>query len=312
MIQIFKTLEDGILNVENDISDGCWIALTRPDATELENVASRCGVHLDDLRAPLDEEERSRLVIEDNYTLILVDIPMIEDKEEKDRYVTIPLGIVLTDEVIITVCLEETGVLTPFMQGRIRSFYTFKKTRLILQILYRNATLFLQYLRNIDRKSGDIEEKLHISQKNQELIELLELEKSLVYFTTSLRSNEVVLEKMVRAERIKKYPDDEELLEDVIIENKQAIEMANIYSGILSGMMDAFASVISNNLNIVMKLLATITIVLSIPTMIASFFGMNFVDIPLGGYRHGFLVVSIGTWIITGVVALILAKKKMF
>ena len=312
MIQIFKTLEDGILNVENDISDGCWIALTRPDATELENVASRCGVDLDDLRAPLDEEERSRLVIEDNYTLILVDIPMIEDKEEKDRYVTIPLGIVLTDEVIITVCLEETGVLTPFMQGRIRSFYTFKKTRLILQILYRNATLFLQYLRNIDRKSGDIEEKLHISQKNQELIELLELEKSLVYFTTSLRSNEVVLEKMVRAERIKEYTDDEELLEDVIIENKQAIEMANIYSGILSGMMDAFASVISNNLNIVMKLLATITIVLSIPTMIASFFGMNFVDIPLGGYRHGFLVVSIGTWIITGVVALILAKKKMF
>ena len=312
MIQIFKTLEDGILNVENDISDGCWIALTRPDATELENVASRCGVDLDDLRAPLDEEERSRLVIEDNYTLILVDIPMIEDKEEKDRYVTIPLGIVLTDEVIITVCLEETGVLTPFMQGRIRSFYTFKKTRLILQILYRNATLFLQYLRNIDRKSGDIEEKLHISQKNQELIEVLELEKTLVYFTTSLRSNEVVLEKMVRAERIKKYPDDEELLEDVIIENKQAIEMANIYSGILSGMMDAFASVISNNLNIVMKLLATITIVLSIPTMIASFFGMNFVDIPLGGYRHGFLVVSIGTWIITGVVALILAKKKMF
>lgn len=312
MIQIFKTLEDGILNVENDISDGCWIALTRPDATELENVASRCGVDLDDLRAPLDEEERSRLVIEDNYTLILVDIPMIEDKEEKDRYVTIPLGIVLTDEVIITVCLEETGVLTPFMQGRIRSFYTFKKTRLILQILYRNATLFLQYLRNIDRKSGDIEEKLHISQKNQELIELLELEKSLVYFTTSLRSNEVVLEKMVRAERIKKYPDDEELLEDVIIENKQAIEMANIYSGILSGMMDAFASVISNNLNIVMKLLATITIVLSIPTMIASFFGMNFVDIPLGGYRHGFLIVFIGTWVITGVVALILAKKKMF
>ncbi len=312
MIQIFKTLEDGILNIENDISDGCWIALTRPDATELENVAQRCGVDIDDLRAPLDEEERSRLVIEDAYTLILVDIPMIEDREEKDRYVTIPLGIVLTDSVIITVCLEETGVLSPFMQGRIRSFYTFKKTRLILQILYRNATLFLQYLRNIDRKSEEIEEKLHISQKNQELIELLELEKSLVYFTTSLRSNEVVLEKMVRAERIKKYPDDEELLDDVIIENKQAIEMANIYSGILSGMMDAFASVISNNLNIVMKFLATITIVLSIPTMIASFFGMNFADIPLGNYQHGFLVVSIGTWVITGVVALILAKKKMF
>ena len=214
MVRVFKTIEGAIHEIQEPQED-CWIAMTNPTATEIFEISERFGIEVDDLRAPLDEEERSRLVIEDNYTLILVDIPMIEDKEEKDRYVTIPLGIVLTDEVIITVCLEETGVLTPFMQGRIRSFYTFKKTRLILQILYRNATLFLQYLRNIDRKSGDIEEKLHISQKNQELIELLELEKSLVYFTTSLRSNEVVLEKMVRAERIKKYPDDEELLEDV-------------------------------------------------------------------------------------------------
>ena len=312
MIQIFKTLEDGVLSVQDDISEGVWVSLTRPDYSELKMVSERCGVDIDDLRARLDEEERSRLVTEDNYTLILVDIPMHENISEKDRYVTIPLGIVLTDSVIITVCLEETSVLKYFMGGRERSFYTFKKTRLILQILYRNATLFLQYLRNIDRKSEEIEQKLHISQKNQELIELLELEKSLVYFTTSLRSNEVVLEKMVRTEQIKKYPDDSELLEDVIIENKQAIEMANIYSGILSGMMDAFASVISNNLNIVMKFLATITIVLSIPTMIASFFGMNFADIPLGNHPYGFVIVSVTTCIITGIVALIFAKKKMF
>jgi len=136
--------------------------------------------------------------------------------------------------------------------------------------------------------------------------------KSLVYFTTSLRSNEVVLEKMLRTDQVKKYADDEELLEDVIIENKQAIEMANIYSGILSGMMDAFASVISNNLNIVMKLLATITIVLSIPTMIASFFGMNFVNIPLGNHPHGFYIITGATCVVTGLVALICAKKKMF
>ena len=168
-----------------------------------------------------------------------------------------------------------------FVNRRVREFYTFKKTRFVFQILYRNAASYLRYLRIIDRKSDQIEEKLHISQKNSELIELLELEKSLVYFTTSLRSNEVVLEKLLRTERVKKYPEDEDLLEDVIIENKQAIEMANIYSGILSGMMDAFASVISNNLNIVMKFLATVTIVLSIPTMIASFFGMNFDNICL-------------------------------
>lgn len=137
--------------------------------------------------------------------------------------------------------------------------------------MYRNAASYLRYLRIIDRKSDQIEEKRIFPRKTVMLIELLELEKSLVYFTTSLRSNEVVLEKLLRTERVKKYPEDEDLLEDVIIENKQAIEMANIYSGILSGMMDAFASVISNNLNIVMKFLATVTIVLSIPTMIASF-----------------------------------------
>ncbi|MCI8308524.1 MAG: magnesium transporter CorA family protein [Lachnospiraceae bacterium] len=313
MLRIFKSLVDGTMTTETEISDGCWISLINPTKEEIDLVSSKCHVDADDLRAPLDEEERSRLMPEDNYILILVDIPTVEDKDGKvGRYVTIPLGIILTDTAIITVCLEENEVLTCFTKGKVRGFYTFKKTRVILQILYRNATLFLQYLRAIDRKSEEIEAKLHISQKNQELIELLELEKSLVYFTTSLRSNEVVLEKMLRTEQVKKYADDEDLLEDVIIENKQAIEMANIYSGILSGMMDAFASVISNNLNIVMKLLATITIVLSIPTMIASFFGMNFVDVPLGNHPYGFAIITIGTCAVTGIVALICAKKKMF
>ena len=199
-----------------------------------------------------------------------------------------------------------------FVNRRVREFYTFKKTRFVFQILYRNAASYLRYLRIIDRKSDQIEEKLRISQKNSELIELLELEKSLVYFTTSLRSNEVVLEKLLRTERVKKYPEDEDLLEDVIIENKQAIEMANIYSGILSGMMDAFASVISNNLNIVMKFLATVTIVLSIPTMIASFFGMNFDNIPLGHSPFGFFTIIVLTLIISGVVALLFRKKDLF
>lgn len=176
------------------------------------------------------------------------------------------------------------------MNNREREFYTFKKTRFVFQILYRNATSYLRYLRIIDRKSEQIEEKLHISQRNKELIELLELEKSLVYFTTSLRSNETVLEKLLRTEKIKKYPEDEDLLEDVIVENKQAIEMAKIYSDILSGTMDAFASVISNNLNVVMKFLSTVTIVLSIPTMIAMLYGMNFQHIPLGTTLMDFIL----------------------
>ena len=274
MIRIFKT-EDGMIHQKDELSPGSWIALTNPTATEILDISNTYGIDPDDLRAPLDEEERSRISTEDNYSLILVDIPSIEERNDKDWYVTIPLGIVTTEEVIITVCLEETPVLNAFMDGRVRDFHTYMKTRFILQILYKNASLYLQYLRIIDKKSEMIESKLHKSTRNRELIELLELEKSLLYFTTSLRSNEMVLEKLMRNEKIKKYSEDTDLLEDVIVENKQAIEMANIYSGVLSGTMDAFASVISNNQNIVMKFLATVTIVMSIPTMIASFYGMN-------------------------------------
>ena len=311
MIQIFKT-EDNRIQKISEIEAGSWIAMTNPTYEELSEIATRCEVDIEHLRAPLDEEERSRIEVEDDYTLILVDIPAVEQKDSKNRYVTLPMGIVVAKDYIITVCLEETPVLKVFMEGRIRDFYTFKKTRFILQILYKNSTSFLQYLRVIDRKSEEIERKLHISTRNRELIELLELEKSLVYFTTSLRSNEVVLEKMLKIESIKKYQEDEELLEDVIIENKQAIEMANIYSGILSGTMDAFASVISNNLNIVMKFLATVTIVMSIPTMIASFWGMNFINIPGGNHPFGFYIITLVTLLITVISVLIFRKKDLF
>ena len=313
MIRIFKT-EDGAMHEKEEMQPGCWIALTNPTASEIIDIADTYQIDPDHLRAPLDEEERSRIEVEDEYTLILVDIPSIEERNGKDWFVTIPLAIITTKDVLITVCLEETPVLTSFMDGRVRDFHTFMKTRFILQILYKNATQFLQYLRIIDKKSEVIERKLHQSQKNEELIELLELEKSLVYFTTSLRSNEVVLEKLLRIEKIKKYPEDTDQLEDVIVENKQAIEMANIYSGILSGTMDAFASVISNNLNIVMKFLATVTIVLSIPTMIASFYGMNVNShgMPFADSPYGFAIVLGLTLLLSLFVAYIFNKKDLF
>ncbi len=308
MLQIFQTVEDE-LQESDQFSEGCWAALTKPTNEELQQVVQETGIDIDDLRAPLDDEERSRIELEDVYVVVLVDIPSLD---EKDRYVTIPLGIYMTKQLIVTVCLEETPVLKAFMNNRVKEFFTFKRTRFVFQILYRNATSYLRYLRIIDRKSEQIEEKLHISQKNKELIELLELEKSLVYFTTSLRSNETVLEKLLRTEKVKKYPEDEELLEDVIVENKQAIEMANIYSGILSGMMDAFASVISNNLNVVMKFLSTVTIVMSIPTMIASFYGMNFDNIPLGHSPFGFFIITACTLVVTSLVVLFFKKKNLF
>lgn len=313
MVRIFRT-NDGNVHQISEAQEGSWIALTDPTATEISEIAEEFQIDVDYLRAPLDEEERSRIEVEDNYTLVLVDIPIIEERNDKDWYGTIPLGIIVTEELIFTVCLEDTPVLRAFMDGRVRNFFTYKRTRFILQILYKNASMFLHYLRQIDKKSEMVEKNLHKSQRNQELIELLELEKSLVYFTTSLRSNEVVLEKLLKVDSIKKYPEDTELLEDVIIENKQAIEMANIYSGILSGTMDAFASVISNNLNIVMKFLATVTIVMSIPTMIFSAYGMNLDSrgMPFSGSPWGFLFVICFSLLLSGIVALIFRKKDLF
>ena len=313
VIRMFRTSEGAIHEIQEP-QDGCWIALTNPTATEIFEISEQFQIEVDDLRAPLDEEERSRIEVEVDYTLILVDVPMIEERNDKDWYGTIPLGIIVTDKMIFTICLEDTQVLTRFMEGRVRNFFTYMKTRFILQILYRNASMYLRYLRIIDKKSEQVEEKLHLSPRNQELIELLELEKSLVYFTTSLRSNEAVLEKLIKVESIKKYPEDTELLEDVIIENTQAIEMANIYSGILRSMMDAFASVISNNLNDVMKILSVITIVMSIPTIIFSAYGMNLnaAGMPFSGTQWGFLIVILISIALSVIAAIVLSKKKYF
>ena len=244
--------------------------------------------------------------------LILVDTPTVEVRPGRGFvYTTLPYGIILTEANIVTVCLKETALTRAFSDSPVKSFSTKKKSRFILQILYRNAAKFLVYLRQIDKKSMEIEGELHKSMKNKELIAMLNLEKSLVYFSTSLKSNEAVLERLMRMEFIRRYPDDTDLLEDVIIENKQAIEMCTIYRDILSGTMDAFASVISNNLNIVMKLLTSITIILTIPTLFASLWGMN-VPVPFQNAPWGFAVVC-GLSALTSIItAIVMFRKKLF
>lgn len=311
MIRTFITT-DGLLEENDGFSKGCWIEMVNPTPEEIALVAEQYRVDVNDMRAPLDAEERSRMELEDDYTMILVDIPIVEERNEKDWFGTLPIGIFLVNDALVTICLQESPVLRAFTEGRVRGFSTHMRTRFILQILYRNASLYLTYLRAIDKKSEEIEHKLRASMKNNELIELLELEKSLTYFTTSLRGNEVVLERLLRSERVKKYPEDTELLEDVIIENKQAMEMANIYSGILNGMMGTFASVISNNLNIVMKLMTAVTIVLSIPTMISGLYGMNVSGIPLSQSPVGFWLVVALSFAVAGLVAVWFKKKDMF
>lgn len=294
--------------------EGCWISMIRPTENEILDISQKFSIDANDLKSALDTDERSRIESEDNYTMVLVNIPTVEEDTEKELYDTIPLSIFVAKKNVITVCLEETPILRTFLDGRVRNFNTAMKSRFVMQILYRTASLFLQYLRNIERQSELLESNLHKSTQNSALFELLKLEKSLVYFTTALRTNEVVMEKLFKNDRFKKYPEDEELLEDVIVENKQAIEMANIYSGILNGMTNAFASVISNNLNIVMKTLAIVTIVLSIPTMIFSAYGMNVssVGMPFADSPYGFIIIVITSLILSLLVTLIFIKGKMF
>jgi magnesium transporter len=307
------TARGNVLEEITAIEPGAWVHLTDPTKEELSRVSDAIGIESEFLHAALDEEETVRIDTEEDQTLILVDIPVVQPEGTSFLYTTIPLGIIMTPDNIVTVCLEETSIIEDFHNNRVRGFDASKKARFVLQLLYKNASKYLQYLRQIDKLSTQVEQALHKSMKNRELIQMLRIEKSLVFFATSLKSNEVILEKMLKNNAIKRYPDDVDLLEDVIIENKQAIEMCTIYRDILSGTMDAFASVISNNLNIVMKLLAAITIAMAIPTMIASFWGMN-VEVPFGveSTSAGFWIVMGIAGICTGVTVFILWRKKMF
>lgn len=308
-------ISDGpVVRTIDEAKEGSWVCMVKPTEEEINLISKKFTIDTNDLKSALDADERSRIESEDNYTMILVNIPTVVQDDENELYDTIPLSIFVAGKNVITVCTEETPILRTFSEGRMKDFSTAMRSRFVAQILYKTASLFLLYLRSIEKKSETVEDKLHEATQNSELLELLKLQKSLVYFTTSLRSNEVVMEKLFKNERFKKYPEDEDLLEDVIVENKQAIEMANIYSGIISGMTDSFASIISNNLNVVMKTLAIITIVLSIPTMIYSAYGMNVAaaGMPFANSEFGFLIIVVLSIVLSVLVTILFVKMKMF
>ncbi|MGI6092062.1 MAG: magnesium transporter CorA family protein [Veillonellaceae bacterium] len=315
MLHIYKSNCTTLNTLTPDtVEKGAWFNLINPTADELNKTAALTGVNLEMLKAALDEEESSRTEIEDECLLVITNIPVLRGK---DGYDTLPLGIIVTADHFITVCLEQNAVLSEFCSENARLFSTFKKTRFLFQILYKSAAYYLRYLKQINRRTDEIETYLRKSMKNQELFDLLDLQKGLTYFSVSLRSNGIVLDRLLRMRTnsqlqhlIKMYEEDEDLLEDVIIENKQAIEMVEMYTHILNGMMDTFASIISNNLNIVMKFLASMTIILAIPTMIASFFGMN-VPIPLADYPLGFLYIVIIAFLLAVLTVLGLWRKRM-
>ena len=311
MIQIYKNYEGHKELEELDhIELESWVMITDPTMEELMNISRDYKIDMDDLKAALDTEERSRLENEDDYTM---NIPVVEEEEGKKWYETIPLGIFITNKIVFTVCLEQTNILKQFVDGLVSNFYTFMKTRFVYQILYNNAALFLYYLRVIDQRANQVEDLLHETYENKDLIQLYDLEKCLVYFTTALKSNEVVLEKLRKHIGLRHYEEDEELLEDVIIENKQAMEMTDIYHNILRSTMSLFGSIIDNNLNQVMKFLAAITIILELPTMISGLYGMNVngVGMPFATKAYGFAAISIFSLIVCLIAVYILKKKHI-
>ena len=312
MLNIYRT-DERVLNKLTDFRDGVWVQMVDPTSNELSRVAEQYEIELDDLATAMDDEESSRISLEDGYTLILVDIPSPEVRHEKKMYTTIPLGIILKQNAIITVCRENTPVVDYFILNKMKDFSTKKKMRFIYQILLRSATMYQAYLRGIDKKRIEIEERAGENTKDGDIIELHELESTLVYFATSLRSNSIVLERLRRYKRIEQYPEDMELLEDAMVEFQQAIEMTTIYRDIIDGTRELLASVMDNRLNTVMKYLTSITLVTTIPTIISGIYGMN-----LDGRWVSFAIVQFGFEIVCGIIVIIcvitlwiLHKKKM-
>lgn len=258
---------------------GSWIRLVSPTEEEIRQVRAMVPIPDEFIRYALDEEERPRIDYDDdeNCILILIDLPYLEGEGTETKYVTFPMGIVLHDSCIVTVSLREAQMLDWFERGMVKDFYTQYHTRFALQVLLAGAKSYLKLLRFIDKAIEGAEHQLSKSVSNNELFTLMQLGKSLVYFTTSLKSNQAVVERLIRSRLIKKYEEDDDLLEDVHIEYNQALEMANIYASIINGTMDAYASIISNNLNVVMKFMAAMTIVLTVPTIVTGFFGQNVV-----------------------------------
>jgi magnesium transporter len=308
MITTYRSAGAGMAEVE-EFEPGCWISAIAPTEAEISKLETELSIDRDFIRSALDEEESSRIENDEGQTLIVLDYPVAEKNDDETfSYSTLPMGLILTDSNVISVSLTQNAIIDDFSKGIVKNVNTKFKTQFVFCILLRIAAKYLQYLKQIEKIFNFVQKQLHTSMKNEHLIQLLGLQKSLIYFSTSLKATETVLEKLLRGRVIKLYEEDQDLVEDVLIEVKQAIEMSSIYLNILSGTMDAFASVISNNLNIVMKALTSIALIISIPTVISSMYGMNVSGMPFANF---WFPVSLS--IICMVISyFVLRKKKMF
>jgi magnesium transporter len=309
MIKIFKTF--GGYNEIQKIEQGCWINVTAPTPEENQRLKDEFKLPEDIIRDILDTDERPRVEFDDDWTLIIMRIP-VENQSNGVPFYTIPLGIFIRNGITLSLCLQNNEILPSEQPSPFRAQYQeiTDSYNFILRLFVRSGTMYLRYLKQINQQTSMIEQDLEKSIKNRELNKLLKMEKCLVFFITSIKANEIVLAKLRNSKKITTEI-NEDLLEDAIIENKQALEMAQIYSDIQSGMMDAFASVISNNLNVVMKQLTIVSILLMIPTLIASFFGMNVPNF-LESSGHSFLFIVITSLALSLLGVIVLRKRHWF
>ena len=313
MLKIYNTdLNTNEFRKLKDFEIGCWVHLENPNEEEIEKVSSSLGIKKDFLVSILDDDEKPRIDEEEGTKMLLLDVPVKDSSNGLHEIKTLPLAILIVrNDYIVTVSLQKYAFLEEFSSGKVKEFYTYKKSRFVIQIIYRLAVLYLKILRDIDKEIEEAERKILTATKNEELVNLLALENSLTYIITALQSNGVVLDKIKKGNVIEMYLEDEDLLDDAIIENSQASNMADLYRGILSSTTDTVATVISNNLNGIMKFLAGITIVVSIPTMVASFMGMN---VSFGKFSHNpysFYFLLGLSFLLSIIVAIILKKKNM-
>ena len=307
MIKTYKSI--GVnLNELQDYTDNCWINVSGSNKNELDALGLLLSIPLEFLSYPLDINERARIEIDEGCMLVIIRIPIREEENSEIPFTTATLGVILKDKFIITISSRKTNIFNDFLDGKVKNFDTEKRVEFLLKLFYKISFLYLKDLKDINIMTNQIEKELHQSMKNEALIKLLNIEKSLVFFTTSLKENEIMMERFQRVQLYNLNEESADLLEDVIIENKQAIEMANIYSNILSGMMDAFASVISNNLNVVMKVLTSITIILMLPTLVASIYGMN-IQLPFADSPYAFSI-TMGISVILTIIGMVIFWKR--
>jgi len=315
MIEVYRTNENtGVIEKEDKIVKGSWINLYNPSKEEIMKIIKETGVDKGFLEDSLDSEERSHIDIEDDQVLVSINVPAYDKsgkKIETKKYTTVPLGMVIVrDDYIITVSSEKLDILSGITNKKpiTGEFATYKKSRIIFQVLYKVAESYITYLDRINRDIENFEEKLGRTMKNQELVQLIYFQKSMIYFDAALKSNHTVMERLKRGKIIKLYDEDEDILEDATIENRQALEMVSTYSEVLNGMIEVFSTIVSNNLNIVMKFLTSITILLAVPTLISGLMGMN-LEFPFSTNVIGFWWVMIAC-IATTILTWVLLKKR--